>query len=247
MVEDIFLFYFAQLCVLTNFYPNLPIILQGYIRHFHDISHLCFSKGALILSFSEVTLTSHRRCLTSTSGGARVPFTASPNLISTHFHPISSGSALKWHNITKGLAAEISLPSILIVWPSKETLKSYLRNEVFSFKALSCHTVAIMEYGARSFQYHCTWPFITDMMSGIVCYEGSCWMILEDTGPILRYGLHHSAEQLWTGRGYNTRTPLNRNANQCTSSADINTINRSPNQRSRKNYFENIVCESFNC
>ena len=27
-----------------------------------------------------------------------------------------------------------------------------------------------------------------------VCYEGSCSVILEDTGPILRYGLHHSAE-----------------------------------------------------
>ena len=32
-----------------------------------------------------------------------------------------------------------------------------------------------------------------------VCYEGSCTVILEDTGPIRGYGLHHS---------YGARTPI---------------------------------------
>ena len=31
----------AKLCVLPNFYSNLPIFLHGYIGHFRDISHLC--------------------------------------------------------------------------------------------------------------------------------------------------------------------------------------------------------------
>ena len=34
-------FYFSKLCVLPNFYPNLPIFLHGLIRHIRDILHLC--------------------------------------------------------------------------------------------------------------------------------------------------------------------------------------------------------------
>ena len=32
---------FAKLCILPDFYPNLPIFLHGYIRHIRDISQLC--------------------------------------------------------------------------------------------------------------------------------------------------------------------------------------------------------------
>ena len=32
---------FSKLCVLPNFYPNLPIFLHGYIRHIRDILQLC--------------------------------------------------------------------------------------------------------------------------------------------------------------------------------------------------------------
>ena len=41
----------AKLCVLPNFYPNLPIFLHGYIRHIRDILQLCLSVGWLGRTF----------------------------------------------------------------------------------------------------------------------------------------------------------------------------------------------------
>ena len=180
---------------------------------------LSFSKDTLILSFSEVTLTSHRRCLTSTSGGARVPFTASPNLISTHFHPISSGSALKWHNITELLSnPPMRLPKV--------------KSDVFSFRSLS----VVMWYGCH------------------VCYVGSCTVILEDTGPIRGYGLHHS---------YGARTPIrvallscyeqadatirDHHSTECQSMCQLVSIPfiASPNQRRRKTILKILFARSL--
>ena len=88
-----------------------------------------------------------------------------------------------------------------------------------------------------------------------VRYEGSWTVILEDMGAIHRYGLHHS---------YEPRTPMRVvtlipnsfeqahamiREHQSTempikmSTAGIKTIYRSPKYK----YFENILCEIFDC
>ena len=87
VVEDIFLFYFAQLCVLTNFYPNLPIILQGYIRHIHDISHLCFFKRGFDFIFFRSDTDFPQALLNEHIWWGKSPFHSLPE---PYQHPFSS-------------------------------------------------------------------------------------------------------------------------------------------------------------
>ena len=105
-----------------------------------------------------------------------------------------------------------------------------------------CDMVAIMEYGASIFQYHCAWPFITDMMSVMKGHVQLYWKI---RGPYSDMGYTTQLRLLRTGQGNNTRTPLNWNANQCSSSAGINTIYCSPNQRSRKTVLKILFARSL--
>ena len=81
-----------------------------------------------------------------------------------------------------------------------------------------------------------------------VCYEGSCSVIWEDTGPILLYGFHRSAELLWCSTYENIYTiqcSTYENTTQPKYQSMYNVHRPQyqycwPNQRSRKTILKNI-------
>ena len=159
-------------------------------------------------------------------------------LIDTHFHPISSGSALKWQ-ITSQSCCSGNFPPPLL-WLSnpklaKPDLCQTQTQTVFrlSFKALSCTVIWLPCLLWRV------------MYSDIGRYgpHTRIWVT-----PLIRSSysdMGYTTQLLWTGRCYNTRTPLNENANQCVSWYHYHLSLAKP--RKVEKYFENIVCEIFNC
>ena len=193
---------------------------------------LSFSKDTLILSFSEVTLTSHRRWLTSTSGRAS-PFHSPPAPLCPLSTPIfiQSVPALPWNDITSQSCCSGNFPPLF--WLSNPPMRlPKVKSDVFSFRSLS----VVMWYGCH------------------VCYVGSCTVILEDTGPIRGYGLHHS---------YGARTPIrvallscyeqadatirDHHSTECQSMCQLVSIPfiASPNQRRRKTILKILFARSL--
>ena len=179
----------------------------------------------------------------------QVPFIDPPLLISTHFHPISSGSALKWHNITKGLAVETYL-----LYFNCQTLQKDFQNfsekwsVQFCFKVISCHMDALSVLKGHVQWYWKIRPhtpiWVTPLIRASYSNMGSTthtliWVTL----LILWYGLHYSALLSWARQCYNMRTPINWNANQCVVSCWYQYHLSLAKSKKLENYFESIVCE----
>ena len=185
-----------------------------------------------------MTLTSHRRYLTSTSGGAS-PFHRPPRSLSAPIF-IRSVPALPWNDTTSQRVWQSKLTySILILKPSKETSKMkcpVLKLSVVIWMPCLYWRVMYSDIG----RYGPIRRYGLHHSSG---RRTPIWVPL----LILWYGLHYSALLLWAGQCYNMRTPTNWNANQCVVSCWYQYHLSLAKSKKLENYFENIVCEIFNC